>query len=397
MKNTNTVAMDPWIEGYLSYLAKVGRKTSRTIIDVRCTLRRAITRFETTRPGVALWHLALEDYLHWLEAERQGGCTENTLAKYLSHVRGLLEYAWRSGRSDRNVLDGFSLQWVRLTLEDRSPDQLTARDVLAYLQYLREVRGNGASAVNRAVVILRRFYRAIVAMGYLEHTANPLVGFPSIKAAPRKLPVALDAEQVRRLLAEPQTDTVIGLRDRAMLGLLYGTGIRASECASLCSGQVDLRQLTITVQGKGGHQRIIPLNPELAELLRTYVQARGPALPTAPFFRSRFGRTLSRGSIYERVRTWGRRCRVSVPLSPHRLRHTFATHLVRAGVGLVTIRDLLGHRLITSTQIYLHVTADDLRNAVAHHPISRLLDTVKHLLTSTPLPFQKPRAVFCSG
>jgi site-specific recombinase XerD len=198
-------------------------------------------------------------------------------------------------------------------------------------------------------------------------------------------------------LAEPQPDTVIGLRDRAMLALLYGTGIRASECASLRNGQVDLTQLTITVQGKGGHQRALPLNPELAELLRVYVQARGTSLPSAPFFRSRFGRSLSRGSIYERVRTWGRRSRVGFPLSPHRLRHTFATHLVRAGVGLVTIRDLLGHRLITSTQIYLHVTADDLRAAAARHPISRLLDTVKHLLVAGPLPFQKPRAVLCSG
>ena len=287
-------------------------------------------------------------------------------------------------------------KWVRTTLEDRAPDQVTARDVLAYLQHLREVRGNGDSAVNRAVVVLRRFYCAMVAMGYLDHTANPLVGFPRIKAVPRKLPVALSSEQVQRLLAEPKSDTVIGLRDRAMLALL-GTGIRASECASLRCGQVDLTQLTITVQGKGGHERVIPLNPELAEVLRSYVQARGPALPTAPFFRSRFGRQLSRGSVYERVRTWGQRSRVGFPLSPHRMRHTFATHLVRAGVGLVTIRDLLGHRLITSTQVYLHVTADDLRAAAARHPISRLINTVKDLLAVGPLPFQKARAIYCSG
>jgi integrase/recombinase XerD len=188
-------------------------------------------------------------------------------------------------------------EWVRVTLADRAPDQVTARDVLAYLQYLRDVRGNGGSAVNRAVVVLRRFYCAMVAMGYLDHAANPLVGFPSIKAVPRKLPVALSSEQVGRLLAEPEADTVIGLRDRALLALLYGTGIRASECASLRSGQVDFAQLTITVQGKGGHERVIPLNPQLAEVLRMYAQARGPALPTAPFFRSRFGRLLSRGSV----------------------------------------------------------------------------------------------------
>jgi site-specific recombinase XerD len=115
---------------------------------------------------------------------------------------------------------------------------------------------------------------------------------------------------------------------------------------------MDLYQLTIRVHGKGGHERVLPLNPEVSEVLRVYVHALRAALPTAPFFRSRFGRQLSRGSIYERVPTWGQRSRGGFPLSPHRLRHTFATHLVRAGVGLVTIRDLLGHRLITSTQIY---------------------------------------------
>ena len=282
-------------------------------------------------------------------------------------------------------------EWVRTKLEDRAPDQVTARDVLCYVQYLREERENGDSAVNRAVVVLRRFYRAMVAMDHLEPSANPMRDFPSIKAVPRKLPVTLSSEQVSRLLSEPSSDTVIGLRDRALLALLYGTGIRASECSSLTEGNVDLKQLTIRVRGKGGHERVIPLNPQLAEVLSAYVEARGPASPTAPFFRSRFGRRLSRNAVYERVRTWGERSRIGTAISPHRMRHTFATHLVRAGVGLVTIRDLLGHRLITSTQVYLHVTGDDLRAAAARHPISRLLDTVKNLLVPGPLPFQKPR------
>jgi site-specific recombinase XerD len=289
-----------------------------------------------------------------------------------------------------DALKQFS-EWVRVAHSDRPPDSVAARDVLQYLQHLRDDRGNGDSAVNRALVVLRSFYRAMVAMGYLDHKANPLNGFPSIKAVPRKLPVSLAPEQVSRLLAEPKSDTVIGLRDRALLALLYGTGIRASECATLRTGQVDLTRLTITVCGKGGHERSIPLNPQLADVLRTYANARGPALPTAPFFRSRFGRPLSRGAVYERVRTWGQRSRVGIPLCPHRMRHTFATHLVRAGVGLVTIRDLLGHRQITSTQIYLHVTAEDLRSAAARHPIGSLLSTVSHLLPAGRLPFQRAR------
>jgi integrase/recombinase XerD len=287
--------------------------------------------------------------------------------------------------------------WVHGKYPDREPDQVTARDVLTYLQYLREARDNGDSAINRTVVVLRRFYAAMVAMAQLDHNDNPLAAFPSIKAVPRKLPVALSSDQVDRLIREPKPDTVMGLRDRALLALLYGTGIRASECASLRNANVDLKQLTITVAGKGGHERTIPLNVELAQVLRTYVQARGPAPNNAPFLRSRFGRPLSRGGVYERVRTWGQRSRIGIPLSPHRIRHTFATHLVRAGVGLVTIRDLLGHRLITSTQIYLHVTADDLRAAAARHPISRLLDTIKHLIVPGPLPFQKARPIYGSG
>lgn len=287
--------------------------------------------------------------------------------------------------------------WARLKLPDCEPDQVTARDVLTYVQYLREVRQNGDSAINRSVVVLRRFYAAMVAMAHLDYSDNPLASFPSIKAVPRKLPVALSSDQISRLLAEPQPDTILGLRDRALLALLYGTGIRASECASLRNASVDLEQLTITVQGKGGHERSVPLNQQLGDVLRTYAEARGAAPDGAPFFRSRFGRRLSRGGIYERVRTWGRRSRVGIPLSPHRIRHTFATHLVRAGVGLVTIRDLLGHRLITSTQVYLHVTADDLRAAAARHPISRLIGTVKHLIAPGPLPFQKARPIYGSG
>ena len=95
MNKANTDMMDPVIEGYLGYLLKVARRHPRTVIDVRCTLRRAISRM---RPGVPLWRFRLEDYLYWLEEERQSGCTETSLAKYLSHLRGLLDYAWRSGK-----------------------------------------------------------------------------------------------------------------------------------------------------------------------------------------------------------------------------------------------------------------------------------------------------------
>jgi integrase/recombinase XerD len=228
-----------------------------------------------------------------------------------------------------------------------------------------------------------------VALRHLEPRHNPLAYFPKVKAAPRKLPVTLNAEEVRRLIERPNTDTVLGLRDRTMLTVLYGTGIRASECAGLCEKDIDWEDHTIRVVGKGGHERTIPLNAEVLYIMKQYQLARGPLKSHEAFFRSREGGTLSRNAIYERVRTNARRARIEKRVSPHRLRHTFATHLIQAGVGLVTVRDLLGHRLITSTQLYIHLTAHDLRQAADRHPIGELIKRIEDLLPDVKLPFQR--------
>lgn len=311
---------------------------------------------------------------YWITLYTQTHCTARglrpkTIAAYEAALRQFHEY-------------------VRVVLNDKAPDALTARDLLEYVQHLRDVRRNGDSAVNRTVTILKNFYRAMVAMGYLDSPNNPMAAFPTVKAARRKLPVTCNAEEVEKLLSLPPDDTVLGVRDRAILALLYGTGIRASECSSLTEGDVDLTGCTVTVSGKGGHERSVPLNERVVAAMSQYRHHRGPAVAKAPFFRSRRGNGMSRGAIYERVRSWGHRARIARRISPHRLRHTFATHLVQAGVNIVTIRDLLGHKLITSTQVYLHVTAEDLRSAAEKHPIGRLLQTVDHLLADVTLPFQ---------
>lgn len=311
---------------------------------------------------------------YWIQLYTQTHCTARglrplTIAAYDAALRQFREY-------------------VRVALDDKPPDAVTARDVLEYVQHLRDARGNGDSAVNRSVVILKNFYRAMVAMGHLDAPDNPMRAFPAVKATPAKLPVTLTTEEIEALLSLPPDDTVLGLRDRAILALLYGTGIRVSECASLRECDVDLDDQTVTAIGKGGHQRCLPLNDSVAQAMTVYRHHRGRVTPQAPFFWSRRGRGMSRGAIYERVRTWGHRARISKRVSPHRLRHTFATHLVRAGVNLVTIRDLLGHKLVTSTQIYLHVTAKDLRSAAEKHPVGRLLKTIDHLLPDVKLPMQ---------
>jgi integrase/recombinase XerD len=311
---------------------------------------------------------------YWIKRYTETHCTARglrplTIAAYSASLEQFREYA-------------------HVALQAKPPDQVRARDVLEYVQHLREVRGNGDAAVNRHIVILKSFYRAMVAMDYLDAADNPMAAFPTLKAVPKKLPATLSADEVEALLALPNDDTVLGLRDRAILALLYGTGIRASECAQLTEGDVDLANATVSVIGKGGHQRVVPLNDSVVRALSLYRHHRRPATPKAPFFLSRRGRALSRYAIYERVRTWGHRAKIPKRISPHRLRHAFATHLVRAGVGLVTIRDLLGHQQITSTQVYLHVTADDLRSAAEKHPVGRLLKTIDHLLPDVRLPIQ---------
>ena len=285
------------------------------------------------------------------------------------------------------TLHGFQA-YVVFRIGERGPDELTPRDSLEYVEYLRRERHNGAAAVNRQVTILKCFYRALVAMGYLEARENPLANFPKIKAARKKLPVFLTEDEVRRLIATPRTDTVMGLRDRALLTILYATGIRASECAGLTEADVNLDDYTIRVMGKGGKERCIPLNSDVVVVLRQYQIARGPLVRRESFFRSRGGRGLSRNAIYERVHRFGRKALIPKVLSPHRLRHTFATHLVKAGENLVTIRDLLGHRCLSSTQIYLHTTAEDLRSAAVRHPVEHLINRIADFLPSTKVPFQ---------
>lgn len=270
------------------------------------------------------------------------------------------------------------------------PDRVKAADVLAYIEYLRDVRQNQNGTVNRQVVILTNFFKAVVAFGQLMPNDNPMAHFPKMKAPARKFKEALSEEEVKKLIEQPRADTIIGIRDRAIVSLIYGTGIRCSECANLLERNVDLDLGTIQVLGKGGDERVLPLNPAVVEFLRQYRQVRGRVGRDACFFKSRENSLMSRGAIFQRVRVLARKAKLFKKVSPHQLRHSFATHLVRIGTQIPVVRDLLGHRLLSSTQIYLHMTAQDLRQAVDRHPIGGLVQSLKELLPNVKLPFQYP-------
>ncbi|MFO0812019.1 MAG: tyrosine-type recombinase/integrase [Gemmatales bacterium] len=316
-----------------------------------------------------MWQYCLSLYLRTHCTAR--GMKASTIASYEASLRQFVSY-------------------VEVKLQNKAPAAVAARDVLEYLQYLRTDRKNAEAAVSRSLVILKCFYRALVAMEHLKPVENPLVHFPKVKAAPSKLPVYLSEDEVTRLLRSPPGDTVLMVRDRAILGLLYGTGIRASECSTLKEEDVDLENKCIRVTGKGGHQRSVPLNTRVMTVMKAYRQVRGEIDPKACFFLSLRRKQMTRGAIYERVRKWSAVAKIEKAMSPHRLRHTFATHLVKAGVGIVTIRDLLGHRQISSTQIYLHTTAHDLKEAVEKHPIKRLMNDLDQLLPGVKLPWHYP-------
>jgi len=288
--------MDPLIEGYLAYLDKVGRKAPRTIVDVRCTLRRAVTQLDAIRPGTDLWHLRLEDFLLWFEDSRQAGHSPAWLIKDVSHVRSFLEYAWRSGRTERNVLDGFSLQ----------------------------------------------------------HTLK------------RTVPKHLTLEQAQQLVAA--TATGVSRRDRLVILLLYGCGLRTGELCALDVADINReRQELIVQKAKRDRPRAIPIPGVVYTELLAYMLdhgKRGALLRT-----SAKGARIRQKDVCDVVGAVVARAGLHAGITARTLRHSFATHLMDRGVDLAIIASLMGHRSPQETGVYLHVLPQRPEAAVRTLPI----------------------------
>ncbi len=292
----NEQRLDPWIEGYLNYLTDVSRKAAGTVRDVRCSLKRISLAMERQRAGIMLWKLPLDAYLFWLEAEREQGTSPQSLAKYISHVRGLLDYAWRAGRSDRNVLDGFRLQDAK---------------------------------------------------------------------RPAK-PSCLTEEEARRLVEACPGKNLQGRRDRVIVLLLYGCGLRTDELCRMRLQDVNRQRQELFVKhGKGDRQRYIPIPDGVYTELLAYLIERGGK--RGPLFRSPVKRRPIRaGDVCQVVRRAAERAGLSLVVTPKTLRHSFATHLMDRGVDLAVIASLMGHRSPQETGVYLHVLGDQLQDAVTH-------------------------------
>ncbi len=276
------------------------------------------------------------------------GLSDNTLAAYRSDLTGLTN--WLAKRNCRPV--------------EARRDQL-----LAYLAQ-RVADGAQPRTTARLLSSIRRFYRYLVREGRLQEDPSARIDSPRLG---RPLPESLSEEEVESLLAAPDIRGPIGLRDRGMLELAYATGLRVSELVQLRCDQVNFRQGVLRVVGKGGKERIVPIGEEAIEWLQRFLsQARSQLMGDSTescLFPNQRGHAMSRQAFWHRIKIYGRRAGIARPLSPHTLRHAFATHLLNHGADLRVVQMLLGHSDLSTTQIYTHVAAERLQELHAkHHP-----------------------------
>lgn len=270
-----------------------------------------------------------------------------------------------------------------------SPDALTTTDVCDYIEFLKKVRLNNQATVNKKITILRCFFRAMVSLEQMRPNQDPCVRLPQLRKPQEKVGDILSIEEIERLAKAPDSSTVLGLRDRAIILLLCTTGIRASECAGVRECDVDLENRMVRVLGKGNRERVVMLNDVMVQALQNYIKFRGAQNKGEPFFKVRTGRAIDRKRIFERIKYYLRRARIFKKISPHRLRHSFATKMIKDGVGLATLKELLGHRNLQSTMRYIQICGEELRSAIEKLKIDDTFEKIVSMLPVTKLRYQR--------
>ncbi len=280
----------------------------------------------------------------WLES----GLSRNTLSAYGSDLRHFA--AWLGAR-DTGLADA-----------DRSM-------VMAYLSHRMEI-GSSARSTARATTTLRRFYQYLLRESRID--ADPMVELKAPRIG-RTLPGVLSEAQVESLLNAPDTGTDRGLRDRAMLEMLYASGLRVSELVTLAASRLDRATGLVRITGKGGRERLVPLGEDCLQWLSRYLADARPSLLNGRISESVFvtarGSAMTRQAFWHLVKRYAKVAGIESRLSPHTLRHAFATHLINHGADLRSVQMLLGHADLSTTQIYTHVASARLQSLHrAHHP-----------------------------
>ncbi len=291
-------------------------------------------------------HPDIEHYIDAMWMEK--GLSDNTLSAYR---RDLSQYQqWLASRNST------------ILRADRA-------DLQSYLGACL-MKGQSQRSTARFMSCARSFYRFLLREGRLQE--DPTLDVDSPKLG-RPLPKSLSEQDVDRLLAAPDTELALEFRDRAMLEMLYACGLRVSELTGLQLVQVSLNQGVVRVFGKGSKERLVPMGEEALSWLQRYMA--GPraellkGIPSDVVFPSRRGTQMTRQTFWYRIKLYARRAEINKPLSPHTLRHAFATHLLNHGADLRVVQMLLGHSDLTTTQIYTHVAKQRMQELHAkHHP-----------------------------
>jgi len=281
----------------------------------------------------------------WLE----DGLAKNSLSAYRRDLLLLAQWLYKES--------GVDLYSVR------------EKDLTAYIAYRR---ADKATTANRRLTVFKRFYRHALRINLIK--SDPCIGLRAAKQALR-FPKILSEEQVTALLNAPNIETPLGLRDRTMLELMYASGLRVSEIVSLKTVALGLNEGVVrVVNGKGGKERLVPFGGEAGQWLRRYLsEARTPLLEgkttDAVFVGRHTGVGLTRQAFWALIKRYATVVNIPVALSPHTLRHAFATHLLNHGADLRVVQLLLGHADISTTQIYTHVARERLKSIhQQHHP-----------------------------
>jgi integrase/recombinase XerD len=291
---------------------------------------------------------------------------EPVIERFLDNIwaeRGLSDNSLQSYRHDLLHLQSC------LAIRGKALPEATREDILAILA--AEIQqGKSPRSLSRYLSAYRQFFRWLVREGKID--SDPVALIESPKTG-RGLPKALTEEQVESLLAAPDTGTALGLRDKAMLELMYATGLRVSELVGLELSNINLNQGVVRVIGKGQKERLVPIGDEAHESLNAYLSGSRPELlkgvQTDYMFVTTRKSGMTRQAFWYMVRRYAELCDVSRKLSPHMLRHSFATHLLNHGADLRVVQLLLGHSDLSTTQIYTHIAREGLKRMhETHHP-----------------------------
>jgi integrase/recombinase XerD len=276
---------------------------------------------------------------------------------YLDHLRVERGLA-------KNTLDAYSRDLGRLAAS--LPDEAGVKDadptVIARLMANNVKTGFGARSSARQLSALRGFFRFLVKERALKADPTAFIERPRLG---RRLPKTLSFEEIERLLAAPRADTDRGIRDRAMIHLMYASGLRVSELCGLKLGDLDLQTGLVRAFGKGGKRRLVPVGEAALDAIGTYLREVRPKRASAnpALFLSPRGGGLTRQGFWKLLKRYAAGAGITTPLSPHKLRHSFATHLLRGGADLRAVQAMLGHADLSTTEIYTFVTQDHVRAA----------------------------------